>query len=139
MKRTQLSAIAIAFSTLFAGQAMASDTAPITREQVKAEIVQAVNNGYNVVTESGHLAKDIFSSNYPTPQVESLTREQVRAELTETIASSNVIASESGQRANQVFSSNYTQEASAGKSREEVRQELAEAIENGLLDKHTSA
>lgn len=139
MKRTQISAVAIAFSTLFAGQAMAVDNAPITREQVKAEIVQAVNNGYNVVTESGHFAKDVFSSNYPAPQVESLTRAQVRAELAEAIASGNVIVSESGQRANEVFSSNYAQDSSIGKSREEVRQELAEAIKNGLLDKHISA
>ena len=122
MKRTQISAIAIAFSTLFAGQAMAADNAPITREQVKAEIVQAVNNGYNVVTESGRFAKDVFSSNYPAPQVESLTRAQVRAELAEAIASGNVIVNESGQRANEVFSSNYAQDSSIGKSREEVRQ-----------------
>lgn len=139
MKRTQISAIAIAFSTLFAGQALAADNAPITRAQVKAELAQAVNSGHTVVTESGRLAKDVFSSNYPAPQVESLTRAQVRAELAEAVANGNMVVTESGQRANEIFSSNYSQEVSVGKSREEVRQELAEAIENGLFDKHISA
>ena len=126
MKRTQISAIAIAFSTLFFGQAMAAD-------------VHAHNGAYEVVTESGRLAKDVFSSNYSAPKVESLTRAQVRAELAEAIASGNVIVSESGQRANEVFSANYSQDSVAGKSRDEVRQELAEAIENGLFDNHISA
>ncbi len=85
MKRTQISAIAIVFSTLLATQAIAADNAPLTREQVKAELVQAVNSGDVVVTESGLLAKDVFSSNFPMPQVESLTREQVRAELADAI------------------------------------------------------
>ena len=126
MKRTQISAIAIAFSTLFAGQAMAAD-------------VHVHNGAYEVVTESGRLAKDVFSSNYPAPKVESLTRAQVRAELAEAIASGNVIVSESGQRANEVFSANYSQDSVVGKSRDEVRQELAEAIDNGLFDTQISA
>lgn len=139
MKRTQISAIAIAFSTLFAGQAIAADTAPVTRAQVKAELVEAINNGYTVVTESGRLAKDVFLNNYPAPQAESLTREQVRIELAQAAANGELIVTESGRLAKDVYPANYTQESSVGKSREEVRQELAEAIESGLLDKHISA
>ncbi|NLA89652.1 MAG: hypothetical protein GX844_07275 [Alcaligenaceae bacterium] len=125
MKRIQLSAIAMIFSSLFATQAMATDA-------------QLSNDAYEVVTESGRFAKDVFSSNYPSPQVESLTSAQVRMELVEAINKGNVIVSESGQLANEVFSANYDIRNNASKSREEVRAELTAAIENGLLDKHIS-
>jgi len=45
MTRTQLSAIAIALSTMLAGQAMAADNVPVTRAQVKAELAEAMANG----------------------------------------------------------------------------------------------
>jgi len=45
MTRTQISAIAFAFSALFAGQAMAATDAPVTRAQVKAELAEAINSG----------------------------------------------------------------------------------------------
>ena len=126
MKHSKISAIAIAFSTLFAGQAMAAD-------------VQTKANGYEMVTESGLLAKDVFSANYPAPQLKSLTRAEVRAELAESIANGNTVVSESGLRANEVFSSNYSTESASSKTRAEVRAELAEAIENGLFDEYVSA
>ncbi|MDO5666688.1 MAG: DUF4148 domain-containing protein [Alcaligenaceae bacterium] len=125
MKSTQISAIALVFTSLFASQAMASE-------------VQTLQGAYEVVTESGRFAKDVFSSNYPAPQTESLTREQVRIELAQAIEQGNVMVTESGQRANEAFSANYATQDKAGLSREDVRAELAIAIENGLLDQHIS-
>ena len=87
LKRTQISAIASAFSTLFAGQAIAADTVPVTRAQVKAELVEAINNGYTVVTESGRLAKDVFPANYTQESSVGKSREEVRQELAEAIES----------------------------------------------------
>jgi TPP-dependent 2-oxoacid decarboxylase len=140
MKRIQISTIAIALSALFTGQAIAQDSAPLTRTQVQAEMVEAINTGHVMVTESGRLANDVFSSNYSVPQVESLTRAEVLAELAEAINKGQMIISESGRLANDVFSSNYPQQENvSSKTREEVRNELVEAIANGSLDKHISA
>lgn len=44
MTRTQLSAIAFAFATVFAGQALAADNGPATRAQVKAQLAEAISN-----------------------------------------------------------------------------------------------
>lgn len=126
MKNSQISAIALMFSTFFAGQAMAAD-------------VPTPAGAFDMVTESGRLAKDVFANNYPAPQLESLSRAQVRTELNDAIAKGNVIVTESGQRANEVFSANYSNPKGITKSREEVHTELVEAIEKGLLDQHISA
>ena len=44
MTRTQISAIAIASSVLFAGQPMTADNGPATRAQVKAQLAEAISN-----------------------------------------------------------------------------------------------
>lgn len=91
MKRIQISTIAIALSALFTGQAIAQDSAPLTRTQVQAEMVEAINTGHVMVTESGRLANDVFSSNYPQQEnVSSKTREEVRKELVEAIANGSL-------------------------------------------------
>src|SRR5690606_32880953 len=65
MTRTQTSTIAFAFSALFAGQAMAQNTGPVTREQVKAELAQAIQNGDMIINESGARLNQMFPHNYP--------------------------------------------------------------------------
>ena len=45
MKRSQLSVLAITLAGLAAGQAIAADTSTVTREQVRAELAQAVRAG----------------------------------------------------------------------------------------------
>jgi hypothetical protein len=89
MTRTQISAIAIAFSALFTGQAMAADNGPATRAQVKAELAEAIRSGNMTLNESGVLYNEFFPHNYPAPQVESKTRAEVKAELAEAIANGN--------------------------------------------------
>lgn len=87
MTLTQISAIAFAFSTLFAGQAMAASDAPMTRAQVKAELAEAIRTGNIVVGESGEHLNEIYPHNYAAQQSAStVTRAQVQAELAEAAA-----------------------------------------------------
>lgn len=80
MKKIQISTIAIALSALFANQAMAANNAPITRAEVKAALVEAINNGNMLVTESGLLARQVSPSNYVIEANHSLSRQEVRDE-----------------------------------------------------------
>lgn len=141
MTRTQLSAIAIAFSSVFATQAMAANDASVTRAQVQAELVEAVQTGNIVLGESSKRLNEIFPHNYPAQQSAStVTRAQVKAELAEAVRSGNIVRGESSARLNEINPQNYPeQQHVASKTREEVRAELAEAAANGLLDRHIPA
>src|SRR5690554_2494508 len=141
MKGTQLSAIAIAFSTLFAGQAMAAHDAPVTRAQVQAELAEAVRTGNIVPGESGQRLNQLYPNNYPAQQTSStVTRAQVKAELAEARRTGNIAVSESGAKLNDLYPQNYpAQHDVASKTREQVRTELAEAISNGLYDRRIEA
>lgn len=142
MTRTQVSAIALAFSALLAGRAMAANIdAPLTRAQVKAELAEAVRSGNIVVRESGAKLNEIRPHNYPAEQnVAGKSRQQVRAELAEATRTGNIIVGESGVKLNEAFPQNYAEQQNvASKSREEVRAELAEAAATGELYRHIEA
>ena len=139
MTRTQVSAIAFAFSTLFAGQAMAADNGPVTRAQVQAELAEAIRTGNMVYDEGGRLLNEVFPHNYPAQEVTSKSRAQVRAELAEAIRTGNMAYDESGQQLNEVFPHNYADKNVASKTREQVKAELAEAASNGSLYQNTGA
>ena len=141
MTRTQISAIAFAFSALFAGQAMAATDAPVTRAQVKAELAEAIRSGNMIADENGQQLNEIFPHNYPAQQAgSSVSRAQVKAELAAAINNGNVTVGESGELLNEVYAYNYQdQQNVASKSREQVRAELAEAINSGLFDRHIEA
>lgn len=140
MTRTQISTIAFAFSALFAGQAMAQNTGPVTREQVKAELAQAIQNGDMIINESGARLNQMFPHNYPQRPASTVTRAQVQAELAEAIRNGDMITHESGVRMNEIYPHNYAGTANvAAKSRDEVRAELADAAAAGALDRHIEA
>ncbi len=109
MTRTNISTIVLACAALFAGQAMAAttDTSP-TREQVKAELANAMATGNVVVDENGDRLNQIVPQEYPAEHATSnVTRAQVKADLATAIRTGNVIAGESGQRLNQLFPEKY--------------------------------
>ena len=136
MTRTQTSVITLAFAALFAGPAMAADTAPISREQVKSELAEAVRSGNVVTGESSARLNEQFPQNYLDQQVASnVSRAQVQAELAEAIQAGKVVVGESSARLADVNPGNYpsTQQAVASKSREQVKAELADAASNGQL------
>ncbi|WP_442595563.1 DUF4148 domain-containing protein [Parapusillimonas sp. JC17] len=141
MTRTQVSAIAFAFTVLFAGQAMAASEGPVTRAQVKAELAEAVRTGNMIAGESGQQLNEIFPHNYPAQQSGStVTRAQVKAELAEAVRAGNVVAGESSTALNQAFPQNYVaQNQVADKSREQVRAELAEAAASGQMSRRIEA
>lgn len=141
MTRTKVSAIALAFSALFAGQAMAASTdATLTRDQVKAELAEAIRTGNIVTGESSARLNEQFPALYPQQQTQStVTRAQVRAELADAIRSGNIIEGESSAKLNEKYPNQYAQQGLDGKSRAEVRSELAEAAANGWLNRHIEA
>jgi len=106
-----------------------------TREQVRAELMEAVRTG-NIPCndDSGRLMREVYPSNYPqTPAAEAKTREQVQAELQEAIRTGNIMCNnDSGMLERQVNPSRYpAAPAAAGKTRAQVQQELREAIRTG--------
>ena len=81
MTHTYSSATVLSFAALFAGQAMAANDAPVTRDQVKAELAQAIQTGNIVVGESGERLNEIYPHNYAQQPASTVTRAQVQAEL----------------------------------------------------------
>ena len=87
MQSTYASILALTIAAFSAGSALANDAAaPKTREQVKAELAEAIRTGDIVHCESGHKLNELFPGQYPAkPAVQGKTREQVKAELAEAI------------------------------------------------------
>ena len=138
MNRSYLSALTIALATLSAGHALASDaSATKTREQVKAELAEAIRTGDIVVDfESGKKANELFPGLYPAKAVvQGQTREQVKAELAEAIRTGDIVVNgETGQKANEMYPGLYPAKAVVqGKTREQVKAELLNAIRTGQM------
>jgi lambda repressor-like predicted transcriptional regulator len=113
-----------------------------TREQVKAELAEAIRTGNMYAPgESGLLLNEISPQRYPEQAAKRAaltgkTREQVKAELQEAIRTGDIVASgESGLKLNEEFPARYASTAApvvtAGKSREQVKSETAQAIRAG--------
>ncbi|TXG94085.1 MAG: DUF4148 domain-containing protein [Rhodocyclaceae bacterium] len=138
MNRYTLSALTLAVAALSAGHALAFDaSAPKTREQVKAELAEAIRTGDIVVNgETGQKANKLFPGLYPTkPVAQGKTRAQGKAELAEAIRTGDIVVNgETSQKANELFPSRYpAKQVAQGKTREQVKIELAEAIRTGQM------
>ncbi|CAN7659262.1 DUF4148 domain-containing protein [Acidovorax sp. LjRoot129] len=125
--------------SLIAAPAFASDrVVSKTREQVRAELVQAQQSGEMLASgESGLTLKQINPTAYPVSALTQApkTREQVRAELDRAIQTGEMLAAgESGVKLNELMSRRYPAIAAKSyKSRDEVKSELARAIREGEL------
>lgn len=147
MKNARLSLIALAITTASAGIAFAADaSAPKSREQVRAELVEAQRNGTLIADgQTGATFRDLNPSRYMQPKTMStVTRAQVQAELKEAWVKGELVADgETGQRAKDLFPNTYAASAAMpvpmastmteGKTRAEVRAEFEEARRNGTL------
>ena len=106
-----------------------------TREQVKAELMEAIRTGDVLANgESGLKLNELYPQRYPhAPVAIGATRAQVKSELAEAIRTGDMIASgDSGLRLNEEFPQRYPAVAvAAGKTREQVQAETAEAIRTG--------
>jgi ribosomal protein L30E len=111
--------------------------AQLTREQVKAELTEAIRSGdMPAGGESDLKLNQMFPGRYPVkPALVGKTREQVRAELAEAIRTGDMAAGgESGQKLNETNPGRYpAKPLYAGKTREQVKAELAEAIRTGNM------
>jgi hypothetical protein len=108
--------------------------AQMTREQVKADLAEAIRTGDMLAGESGLKLNEINPGRYPArPVLAGKTREQVQAELAEAIRTGDMLAGgESGLKLNEINPDRYPAKTIlAGKTREQVKAELAEAIRTG--------
>ena len=82
MKSATFSAIALAIAAATSGAAFAADSG-LTREQVRAELIQAQQNGDIVGNgETGETLREMFPGRYPAANVaQGKTRAEVQAEL----------------------------------------------------------
>jgi protocatechuate 3,4-dioxygenase beta subunit len=144
--KTRLSVVAIALSTLVAGHALAADPSfAKTREQVRAELVEAQRNGDLIADgETGLRFNQVSPHLYPQATVvastraadpavavvaQGKTRAEVKAELAEAQANGDLIADgETGARFKDVFPGRYPVQATVqAKSRDDVRAELVKS------------
>lgn len=136
MNRKTLSALSLSLAALVAGNAFAADaSAPKTREQVRAELLQAQSNG-DILAQgnSGKLLNELYPSRYPAKVVaQSKTREQVLAELEEAQRTGNILAQgNSGKLLNELNPSQYPAKAvTQGVTRAQVLAELEQAQRSG--------
>jgi predicted RNase H-like HicB family nuclease len=146
MNRSTLSALAIAFATLTAGQAMAADaSAPLTRDQVKAELAQAQRTGDILADgQTGMKMNELFPGSYPAKAVtaQGKTRAQVIAELAEAQRTGDILANgETVLKMNELFPGSYPAKTvtAQGKTRDQVKAELIQAIQAGTLPVYSGA
>jgi len=136
MNRKTLSALSLSLAALVAGNAFAADaSAPKTREQVRAELVQAQSTG-NILAQgnSGKLLNELYPNSYPAKAVaQSKTRDQVLAELVEAQHTGNILAQgNSGKLLNELYPSQYPAKAvTQGLTRAQVVAELEQAQRSG--------
>lgn len=106
----------------------------LTREQVKAELAEAIRTGeYLVGGEANLRLRDISPGMYPAkPPASKKTREDVKAELAEAIRTGDIISGEKGQSSYEQAPHRYpARPTTLGKTRAEVKAELAEAVRLG--------
>jgi len=154
MNRQVVSAIALAVAALSAGQALAQDAAPKTREQVRAELAEAIRNGDMVADgETGRTFREMFPGQYPAANTvakaparvevkaqvapaQGKTRAEVKAELAEAIRNGDMVADgQTGATYRDLFPGRYPVEHAdaQGKTRADVKAELAEAVRTGNI------
>ena len=104
--KTKFAAIALVLASgLIAGTPA---LAGVTREQVKAELAEAIRTGDMAASgdRQGRKLNELYPSRYPAKQVQaSLTREQVKAELAQAIRSGDDMISDNGQKCNEAHPS----------------------------------
>lgn len=133
MKLARTSLALLLLATLGAHGANAQSA--LTREQVKAELAEAIRTGNMLASgETGLKLNELYPERYPKPAVQlGQTRDQVKAELAEAIRTGELISTgELGLKLNEEFPQRYPAVAvAAGKTREQVKAETAEAIRTG--------
>ena len=109
MNRKHITAIAAALIAISTTQVFAAD-GPKTREQVKAELAEAIRTGNMPAdNESGLMLNQVRPDLYPSQERPvSKTRAEVKAELNEAVRTGNIVAAgESGKKLNELHPARY--------------------------------
>jgi hypothetical protein len=115
MNRKHITAIAAALIAISTTQVFAAD-GPKTREQVKAELAEAIRTGNMPAdNESGLMLNQVRPDLYPSQERSvGKTRAEVKAELNEAIRTGNIVADvESGKKLNELYPARYAAKAAA--------------------------
>jgi Domain of unknown function (DUF4148) len=94
MKNARTSIIALALTALSASSVFATDMAPKTRDQVRAELAQAQRDGTLIADgQTGATFRQVFPGSYMQPVAASTSsRDEVRAELMEAQRNGTLVA-----------------------------------------------
>jgi hypothetical protein len=129
----RLAAVALTFASAIAAHGQST----VTREQVKAEVLEARRSGQLLSGGEASLRlNELFPGQYPRRQADApgKSRAQVRAELDEARRVGDLVAGESSLRKNERLPLRYpVAPAGVGKTREAVKEELALARRLGDL------
>ncbi|WP_210543361.1 DUF4148 domain-containing protein [Rhodoferax sp. PAMC 29310] len=141
MNRKYISSLALALAALAAGNAFAADaSAPLTREQVRAELVQAQRTGdLLAVGDRAQKLNELNPAQYPAKsETTGNTREQVKAELAEAQRTGDILATDnSGKKLNEINPSQYpAKEVAQNTTRAAVMADVAKAQARGALLTH---
>ena len=115
MNRKHITAIAAALIAISTTQVFAAD-GPKTREQVKAELAEAIRTGNMPAdNESGLMLNQVRPDLYPSQERSvGKTRAEVKAELNEAVRTGNIVADvESGKKLNELYPARYAAKAAA--------------------------
>ncbi|WP_428422461.1 DUF4148 domain-containing protein [Methylibium sp.] len=104
-----------------------------TRDEVKAELAEAIRTGNISAGNTSLTLRELFPQRYPSQAAATpLTREQVRAELAEAIRTGEIRSFEGSASLRELNPGAYPARPEApGLTRAQVRAELAEAIRTG--------
>lgn len=136
MNRQIVSAVALAVAALSAGHALADDAAPKTREQVRAELMEAIRTGdIQGDGQTGQKLNELFPHRYAQNAVvaQGKTRAEVKAETAEALRNGDLaVDGETGEKLyTAAGQAKAAQTVAQGKTRAEVKAELAEAVRTG--------
>jgi predicted RNase H-like HicB family nuclease len=124
--------LVLASATLL-GSAAFVQAEGLTREQVKAELAEAIRTGTIVLDKHGRSEYELAPHRYPArPAVVGKTRSEVKKELAEAIRTGAIVRGEHGRSEYELAPHRYPARPTVvGKTRDEVKEELAEAIRLG--------
>lgn len=130
--KTATTALALVLAASFAGSAIAAEPVGKTREQVRAELIQAQRDGTIVADlDTGAKARELNPASYPKQEVTLKTLEQVRAELLAAQRSGDILVDFDNMLTARQVNHVADNSAQQARSRDDVRQELREAVQNG--------
>lgn len=133
-----LTIASLVFITLTGGTQAIAETG-ITRQQVKAELAEAIRTG-NILApgDSGYKLNELYPDKYPAAlKLDQTTRIQVKAELAEAVRTGAISSSQddmSNSKRNEVRPDLYPPvDKGQAKTRAQVKAELVEAIRTGAV------